>query len=885
VKTLRLWIRALLDSSAVEDEIDEEIELHLELRARDYRRRGFSEEEARRLARRRFGDEALVKSECRRLLMVERTKGGRFPMSTLARELRFAFRSLAKTPGSTAVILITLALGIGANTAIFSVIEGVLLRPLPYAEPDRLLSLWENDRLRGTTQEGFSLPDYVDVRDANGVFESMAALTHVATTWTPRDDDPQRLRAVRISASLPETLGVPPVIGRSFRAEEDQAGAAPVVILSFDVFRTRFGERPDILGEGMVLDGVSREIVGVMPERFDFPSANIAVYLPLEAPSDASRGQHGLSVVARMKKGTDLQAVNAELRGLASRLEAEYADDNAGRGMWGETLYQSLVGETRKALMLLFGAVGFVLLVSCVNVAGILSARALARSHERAIQSALGADRFTLFRQQLVESLALALSGGMLALLVAAVLRRALLALAPSDLPRAANVATNGTVLAFALGLSLAAALLFGILPAIAGTKLDLRARIGEGVREAGAGRGTRRLRRVLLVAEIALAVVLVFGAGLLIRSFVGLLRVDPGFGARNVIAVALDLPASRYPQRFPEWPRWNEVRAFQVELLARLSETPGIDSAAIALNTPLDPGWTSRFMIEGRPAVAPGELDEVRIRTVSPGYFRTLGIPVLRGRDFTEDDDRAEAPARILVNDAFARRYFRDEEVLGARVFSWDVTREIVGVVKDEKFLGLAEESQPAIYPLFSQTPFSGFFVLVRAREAGPALDRVRQVVKELDPELALGDVATLDERIAESVAEPRFTMILFSFFAALALGLAGIGIYGLMSQAVGQRTRELGVRMSLGARPGDVLGLVLGEGARLSALGIALGVALALMLARAFESFLFGVGRLDPLTLGSVVLVAAAAGLLATYLPARRASRIDPIRTLRQE
>jgi predicted permease len=326
-------------------------------------------------------------------------------------------------------------------------------------------------------------------------------------------------------------------------------------------------------------------------------------------------------------------------------------------------------------------------------------------------------------------------------------------------------------------------------------------------------------------------------------------------------------------------------VRAFQTELLSRLSETPAIDSVAIALNTPLDPGWTSRFTIEGRPEVAPGEEDEVRVRTVSPGYFRTIGVPVLRGRDFTEDDDRDGALPAILVNEAFVRRHFRDEEPLGARVSQWGLTREIVGVVKDEKILGLAQESPPAIYPLFSQTPFPGFFVLVRSREPGPALERVRQLVKELDPELAFGDVATLDERISESVAEPRFTMILFSFFATLALGLAGIGIYGLMSQAVGQRTRELGVRMSLGARPEDVLGLVLGEGARLSALGIALGVALALLLARAFESFLFGVGTLDPLTLGSVIVVAAAAGMLATYLPARRASRIDPIRTLRQE
>ncbi len=888
MRTLRVWLRALYHSSMVEEEIDEEIQLHLDLRARDYRTRGYSEEEARGLARRRFGDEALVRRECRRLLMVERTKGGRFPMSTLTRELRLGFRSLAKTPGPTAVILVTLALGIGANTAIFSVVEGVLLRPLPYENPDRLLSLWENDRLRGTTQEGFSLPDYVDVRDENQIFDSMAAFTFLTTTWTSEDDEPTRVNAVRIEASFSEVLGVSPAIGRSFRAEEDKEGGAPVVILGFDAFRTRFGERPDILGKQIILDGVSREIVGVMPEGFDFPSAEVTLYFPLEAPSDASRGQHGIIVVARMKEGVGLEQVNAELRGLASRLEAAYPDDNAGRGMWGETLYQSTVGDTRNGLLLLSGAVGFVLLVACVNVAGILSSRALSRAHELAIQSALGASRLTLIRHQLIESLALAFAGGLLALGVSAALRRVLLALAPSDLPRAANVETNSTVLVFTLVLSLAAAVVFGGLPALAGSKLGLRGfrgKPGDGMRGAGAGRATRRLRRALLVAEIALAVVLVFGAGLLIRSFVGLLSVDPGFAARNVVALGVDLPASRYPQRFPEWPRWNEVRAFQTELLARLSETAGIDSAAIALNTPLDPGWTSRFTIEGRPEVAPGEQDEVRVRTVSPGYFRTLGVPILRGRDLSEDDDRPNAPPVIVVNEAFVRRYFRDEEPLGARISQWDLTREIVGVVKDEKFLGLAEESPPAIYPLFSQTPFSGFFMLVRSREGTPVVDRVRQVVRELDPELAIGDVATLDERISQSVAEPRFTMTLFAFFAVLALGLAAIGIYGLMSQAVGQRTRELGVRMSLGARPSDVLGLVLGEGARLSALGIALGVLLALALARTFESFLFGVEKLDPLTLSSVVVVAAAAGLLATYLPARRASRIDPIRTLRQE
>jgi predicted permease len=876
-----LWLRALFDSSVVEGEIEDEIQLHLDLRARDYRKRGYSEMEARELARRRFGDEARVKQQCRRLLMVERTRGGYPLMSTIIRELRHGLRSLAKTPAQTAVILLTLALGIGANTAIFSVVEGVLLRPLPYPDPDRLVSLWENDRIRGTTKEGFSLPDFVDVRNDNEVFDSMAAFTFVTTTWTSEDEQPRRLPAARVSASFTGALGVSPSLGRSFRPEEDREGGPPVVILGPAFFRTRFGGSAGALGKRLVLDGVSREIVGVMPEGFDFPSPDVGLYLPLEAPGDANRGNHGISVVARMRAGVQIEEMNAQLSALASGLEAAHPDDNAGRGMWGETLYQSTVGDSRRGLLLLFAAVGFVLLVACVNVAGILSSRVLARAREIAIQSALGASRWSLIRQQMIESLTLSFAGGVLALAVSAAVRRALLFLAPSDLPRASNVETNGAVLAFTLALSLAAALVFGALPAFAGSRANLRGSLGSGI---GAPGG--RLRRVLLVGEIALAVVLVFGAGLLIRSFVRLVREDPGFTATNVVSVGLSLPASRYPQRFPEWPRWNQVRAFQTELLRQLSEAQGVDSAAIAINTPLDAGWTSRFTIEGRPEVAPGQEDEVRVRAVSPGYFRTVGLPMLRGRDLTDDDERPDAPAVIVVNEAFVQRYFQDQEPLGARVTQWDLTREIVGVVKNEKFRGLAEEVPPAIYPTFSQAPFSEFFLLVRSKEPlERVLDRIRDTVGGIDGELALGDVATLGERISASVAEPRFTMTVFAFFAALALGLAAVGIYGLMSQAVGLRTRELGVRISLGARPTDVLALVLREGARISALGIGIGIVLSAGVARTFESFLFGVEKLDPLTLVTVVVVAGAAGLLATYLPARRASRIDPIRTLRQE
>jgi putative ABC transport system permease protein len=889
VRRLCLWLRAVFDASGVEREIEDEIQFHLDARTREYRLRGYSEDEAHDLARRRFGDVAGVEGQCRRLRMVERTRGGAPMMNGLIRDLRHAVRSLLRTPGPTAVILATLALGIGANTAIFSLVEAVILRPLPYPDPHRLLSLWENDRIRGTTKEGFSLPDYLDVRNGNDVFDAMAAFYPVTTTWTSRDQEPTRVTVLRVSASLAQVLGISPSLGRSFRAEEDQAGAPPVVILSHGAFETRFGARPEILGMSLVLDGVLREIVGVMPEGFDFPpslGATAALYLPLEAPTDAHRGSHGLSVVARVKEDIGQEEVNAKLKAFASGLEAAYPDDNLGRGMWAETLYQSTVGETRHGLLLLLAAVGFVLLVACVNVGSVLSSRALARAREIAIRSALGAGRLTLARQQLVESLLLSIGGGVLGFGISLAARRAFLALAPSDLPRAANVETNGAILVFTLVISVLAAVVFGTLPALSASRTNLRGSLSEGSSGAGVGVSTHRIRRVLLVGEISLAVALGFGAGLLMRSFVRLVRVDPGFDAANVVAVGLDLPASRYPQEFSNFPRWSQVRGFQTALLAELSERPGVDSAAIAINTPVDPGWTSRFTIEGRPEVAPGQQDEVRVRVVSPGYFRTVGLPVLRGRALTNDDERPGAPAAVVVNEAFAERYFGDGEPLGARVTQWELTREIVGVVKNEKFRGLGEDVPPALYPTFAQAPFAEFFLLVRSRERQERIvEVIRETVRSLDPELALGDVATLDERLSRTVAEPRFTTTVLSVFAALALGLAAVGIYGVMSQAVGERTRELGVRLSFGARPKDVLALVLGEGVRLAAAGTAIGFVLAAFLARAVESFLFGVEKLDLWVLASVAAVALGAGLLAAYLPARRASRIDPLRALRQE
>jgi putative ABC transport system permease protein len=807
-------------------------------------------------------------------------------MSHLVGDLRIALRTLLRSPGFAAVVILTLALGIGANTAVFSLIEGILLRPLPFSEPERLVNVWENDRLRGTTQEGFSAPDFFDLAASNQVFEGMALYQGGSFTLTDEASEPARLQMMAVSWNLFDLLGVPPARGRALRAEDDVPGASPVAVLSHGTWTRRFGADPGIVGRTIQLEGVSREVVGVMPESFSFPSGEVELWIPAGATATSPpRGNHGFAVVARLRPGVGLDEANANVGAIASTLEAQYRDDNEGRGMWAESAYDSLVGGVRMRLELLLGAVGLVLLVACANVANLLLARGVAREQETSIRAAMGAGRGVFLRQAVTESLLLAVSGALVGVGLARVGLAAFLRLTPTDLPRLENVGLNGSVLVFALVVSLAIGLLFGVLPALRLGSRNLAGALREGGRSGeGAGRG--RVRRVLVAAEIALAVALALGAGLLMHSFWKLTEVDPGFEARDVVAVEIQLPASRYPQSFSEWPNWNEVRAFHSELLARVSSIPGVDAAAIALNNPLESGFTSRFTIEGRPEVAPGQQDEVRVRTVSSSYFRTIGVPVVRGRGLEERDDRTESHPVLLLNEAFVRRYFQDQDPIGARIQQWGVSREVVGVVKDVKFLGLDADVPPAIYPTFARSPFSGFSLFVRGRLTPEQLSaRVRESIRAIDRDLALSSFETLDERLAQSVAEPRFTMALFAFFGLTALALASVGIYGVTAYSVRQRTREIGVRMSLGAGKGDVLRLVLLEGAKLAAVGIVCGLALALLLARSFENLLFGVGRFDPLAFGAASLVAILVGLSACYAPAARAARVDPVVALRND
>ncbi len=639
-------------------------------------------------------------------------------MTVWIRDFQLSFRSLIKTPGFTIVVLLTLALGVGANTAIFSIVEGVLLRPLPYREADRLVMLWQNDRLRVTTQERFSAPDFFDVLERNDVFEELALFQTPSVTLTSAANEPSRVGASMVSAGFHSLLGSEPLLGRTFYDEEDAPGGDRVALLSHHLWTSRFGGDTSVLGQRIFLDGVSTEIMGVMGPEFRFPSS-ADLWIPAQVTAtNRPRGNHGFAVVARLVPGSSLEQANANLEAIAGALEAEYPDDNQGRGMWAQSLYDASVGDVRTPLLVLLGAVLLVLLVACVNVANLVFARALARRQETAIRTAMGAARGALLRQNLTESLLLSVTGGLLGVLVAYRGLDALLAFVPSNLPRVANVGVNGTVLLFTLVLSVSAGVVFGLLPTFQLSAASLVSSLKEGARSGESAR-KHRIREVLVSVEIALAVVLVIGAGLLMTSFWKLLAVDPGFAPANVISVNMQLPASRYAQERDEWPRWTAVRQFQDALLEKVTASPGVESAALAINGPLDAGWTSRFTIEGRPDVAPGEQDEVRVRVVSPDYFRTVGIPIVRGRPLEARDSRADAPPVILINEAFARRYFVDEEPLGARLTQWNLTREIVGIVKNVKFQGLDVDTAPAIYPYILASALPRF-LLARANARG---------------------------------------------------------------------------------------------------------------------------------------------------------------------
>ncbi|HWS87819.1 MAG TPA: ABC transporter permease [Pyrinomonadaceae bacterium] len=807
-------------------------------------------------------------------------------MKTLLQDLRYGLRVLWKAPGFTAVAVLALALGVGANTAIFSVVNGVLLRPLPFAEPERLVMVWMDNRVMGLREDLNSYPNYVAWRDEGRAFEHLAAFTSSSPTLTSERGEPERLQGASATANFFGALRVQPALGRLFTAEEEAEGQDGVVVIGHGLWRRRFGGQPDIVGQQITLNGRSRTVIGVMPQGFKFPS-EAEVWVPLAPPASLreQRQSFWLSMVGRLKPGATVEGAQAELSAVAARLEKEFPDSNQGYGAYVVSLHEQVVGRVSTALWVLLGAVGFVLLIACANVANLLLARAAAREREIAIRRALGAGRARLIRQFLTESVLLALVGGALGLLLAVWGVDVLVALAPSDLPRLDQVGVDGRVLLFTVGISVGTGLLFGLAPALQAAQGDLNESLKEGGRGGGEGARGRRVRNALVVAEVALALVLLAGAGLMIKSFLRLQEVDLGFNAEHVLSMRVQLSGTNYREG-------ARAVAFYEQLVERIEATPGVQAAAavgtVFLSSTPNSSW---FSIEGRPAFPPNERVEVPIDPVTPNYFRAMGVPLLKGRAF-DARDRQDAPAVTVVNETFARRFFPGEEAVGKRIKYGPPDSDgqwitIVGVVGDTRRTGFDAAVRPETYLPHAQAPARGMMLVVRSSAADPSAlaNAVRGAVSSLDREVPVFQVRTLDELLSGMMAQRRLNMLLLAIFAGVALLLAAVGIFGVMNYAVSQRTHEIGLRVALGAQGRDILRMVVGQGMALVLAGLVLGLVCALALTRLMSSLLYGVSAADPVTYAGIALLLAAVALLACYLPARRAMKVDPMEALRYE
>ncbi len=827
-------------------------------------------------------------------------------MDHLRLDFRFALRSLARRPGFTVAAVLTLALGIGANTAIFSVVDGVLLRPAPFAALDRLMMVWETDRKSGTTREPASVPDYLDFKQRSRQFQELAAFVATELNLTPDQGDPTRLAAAGVSHEFIGMVGMRPLVGRPFTEDEDRPGAARVVMIGEDLWEQLFSRDRDVVGRTIQLNDIPRTIVGVLPRSAEFGllqllgaaaygrgfadrggRVRVDVWLPLRMdPVALPRDTHPILVLGRLAPGATPRTAQAELGAIAADLEATYPENDA-RGVNIEPLAQVIFGPVRPALLVLLGAVALVLLVACANVASLMLARGVGRMREVTVRAALGADAGRLAQQFLVESAVLTLGGALLGVGLAIAGLEAMLALAPADIPRVGSVAVDGRVLGTTLVVTIFVAIVFGIMPTFQARRLRLQAalQLASG-RGASAGKAHRRFRAALVVAELAFAVMLMVGAGLLIKSLRQLQQVDPGFRANGILKAEYQLPASRYSTPLDNWPLLPAVQRFNSDLRQRVGALPGVESATLAGSHPLDAGFTSSIRVVGREAEA-ADWPEPSVRFVTAEYFETLGVPVIDGRPFEETDD-VEAPPVVLINEAARRRFFATQPALGQQISLWGANRTVVGVVGNERSHGLAQASPPSVYlPVTQAPPFgSSYSLLVRA-SADPAAiaPAVRAIVRELDPALPLFAVEPLDRTLSNSVAQRRFTMVVLGGFAAVALLLAVVGVHGVLTYTVAQRTREIGIRMALGAGLRQVRALVMSQGVLLASAGLALGLLGALVVTRLLSTLLFGVTPRDPTTFVGVALIIAATALFATYLPARRATRVQPVEALKAE
>lgn len=875
-----------------EAEIVEELAQHLDDRYADAIASGATEPEAYRSAIAELSDDELLASGLRR---IERrvspepvVLGGAARGNALAdawRDALFCLRTLRKNRGYAAVALITLALGIGANTAIYSLVHAVLLRPLPYANADRLVFLAEL-MPEGRGRSGISYPNLMDWRERTTTLDDIAAFQSQSYTLTGAEV-PIRLQGRRVNWNLFTLLGTTPQVGRLFVEEDDRPGAPMAAVISDSLWRSRFGADPAVVGMSVRLDGAPCTVVGVLPPTFEFVRRD-EIYTTLvpvatETSGLLDRGNHfSIYAIGRLAPGVRVGQAEDELSAVAAQLAGEYPNTNSGNGAELKPLADVLVEDVRTALFVLLGAVGFVLLIACANVANLALAHATERRREIAVRLALGAARGRIVRQLLCESVLVSLLGGAAGLAVGTALVRGLVALAPPGIPRLDQAGLDGNVLLVTLAVSTVIGVLFGLYPAVQASRTDLN------TAQKDAGRSTsgpahERMRRVLLVAEIALALVLLAGAGLMLRTVVELANVDPGFDGNNVLTMRFNLPQNTYdpPRR----------RAFFSDCIEKIEATPGVESAAMTFSLPIDgSNWNSIFIVDDKPVPPRAELPSSAFSPISDDYFETLRIRLLKGRSFTPADADG-SPYVTVVNEAFANRMWPGEDPIGKRLKQgWpedkNPWREVVGLVSDVKLNGVDQMTPMQAYLPIRQEPMRSIALVVRTSgnplASGPAIEAA---IHSLDPDIAVFRMMTMDQLRGEALGQQRLTMALLGGFAGLALLLAGVGIYGVMSYTVTQRTHDIGIRMALGARPRDVLRLVVGQGALVAVVGVVIGLAAALALTRLMTGLLFGVGAADPPTYGVISIVLVVVALLACYLPARRATKVDPVVALRHD
>ena len=817
-------------------------------------------------------------------------------MNNLLQDIRYGFRRLLKQPIITIVAIVSLGLGIGANTSIFSVVNAVLLRPLPYQDSERLVFVWETNSqqiaaLMGLQNHNQVAPaNYLDWTKQTTTFEGLSAIRFLNFNLTG-GDRPERVPGAIVTQNLFTVLGVKPELGRTFLPEDTQPDRGRVAILSAALWKRRFGSDANVVGQKLSLNNESYSVIGVMPPEFQYPDEAELWVLSKQAAPEApgaanatlltNRVAHYLFVLGRLKPGVSIEQAQAEMTNISGNLQSQFPESNTGAGARVVSMHEEIVGDVKPALKILLFVVAFVLLIACANIANLLLARASSLSKEIAVRVALGANRLRIIRQLLTESILLSAVGGAFGLLLAFQGIRMLVALSPADIPRVKEINLDLYVLGWTVLISLLTGVLSGLAPALQVSRPNLNETLQESGRGADPAGSKQLVHKLLVITEVAMTLILLTGAGLLIKSLINLQRVDPGFNSQNVLTMRVSLPSYKYAQE-------DQIRGFTSDLLQRVKHLPGVNSAAISTALPLSTSEAaSSFTVEGQPPPADGSLPIANFRTVSPDYFQVLKIAMLRGRMFT-DRDTKDSPGVALINQSMARSVFGNEDAIGKRLFigGSNQPNEIIGIVGDVRHSSLDQEPKPEMYVSYLQTPPPVYTLAVRTNiEPTNMVGAVRNEILSIDKDQPVSAVKTMNEMRAESMASLRFNTIALSIFAGLGLVLSAVGIYGVMAYSVGKRTHEIGIRMALGAQPGSVMRLVLGQGMLLVLIGVGIGLVVSFALTRIMANLLYGVSPRDPLTFIFVAVALALVALIANYLPARRATRVDPLLALREE